>query len=151
MNNPVKELIKILPKKQLKDVLNQEICDIDIEFMGFIGIYKNLSQIIPQHFTIIDLGCAYNPQCFYFQRHKSYIAVDIDNTIKFKSKNCIIYEEGIEKFIQNEIQKYDLDETFVICSYVPLKDEINKLIRETFPNLFVFYPSNKKMMRILFK
>jgi hypothetical protein len=49
---------------------------------------------------------------------------------------------SIEEFIKMELPMLHLDKTrcFAISSYVP-DDEANKLIRETFPNLIVFYPS----------
>ena len=61
------ELLKIIPKEQIDKVFNQKLCDIDEEFLGFLNQYKALSSLIPKHFTVIDLGCAYNPQCFYFE------------------------------------------------------------------------------------
>lgn len=135
----------ILPKEQLEAVLNQERCDIDGEFMGFLNEYKYLSKIIPKHFTVIDLGCAYNPQCFYFIEHKKYIAVDIEKCIKFQSDNCEIFEKTINNFINENLHNYDLEETFAICSYVPdWYDKNKELVRQSFKNLFVFYPSNKE-------
>lgn len=46
----------------------------------------------------------------------------------------------------NRIHQFDLDETFAICSYVP-DDEAQELVRKTFKNLFVYYPSNKKQFK----
>lgn len=134
-------LFELLPKKQVERVLHQTDCDIDPEFMGFTDIYERLSEIIPRHFTIVDLGCAYNPQCFFFTEHKKYIAVDISDCEKFKSDNCLIYHKSIEDFIEQDISGLNLDETFAICSYVPPWGGDNgKMVRETFHNLFIYYP-----------
>lgn len=141
------DLLTILPKNQIKRVFHQDICDIDPEFLGFLHIYKALSEIIPKHWAIIDLGCAYNPQCFYFTEHKRYIAVDNDEVEKFKAPNCIIYEISIKDFVLYDLNdlflQYDLNlkETFVILNYVPLKEEDHLLVKAIFKNLYVYYPS----------
>lgn len=130
-----------LPKEQIKKVFEQECCDIDGEFLGFTDIYERLAEMIPKHFTIIDLGCAYNPQCFYFTEHKKYVAVDISDCVKFQSENCIIYQKSIEDFIADNLKDYDLEETFAICSYVPPWGGNNgEMVRKAFKNLFVYYP-----------
>ena len=142
-------LLSLIPKEQIENVFNQRECDIDIEFLGFIDIYKKLSEIIPKHFTIVDLGCAYNPQCFYFKDHKKYIAVDISDCEKFKSENCEIYNKSIEDFIREDISGLNLDETFAICSYVPPWGGDNrKMVRESFKNQFVYYPHIEYSVRI---
>ena len=135
-------MINLLPKDQIKSVFSQDMCDIEPDFLGFTDIYENLSKIIPKHFTIIDLGCGYNPQCFYFKEHKKYISVDIGKLIRFKSDNCEIYVMTIKEFIDKYLWDFDLDETFAICSYVPSCEV--KLVRENFKNVFTYYPSNKK-------
>ena len=130
-------LFHLLPKDQVERVFNQDTCDINSDFLGFTDIYEMLSKIIPKHFTIIDLGCAYNPQCFYFVKHKKYIAVDISDCEKFKSDNCDIYQKSIEDFIKEDISELNLDETFAICNYVTNN---SKIVRTTFKNLFIYYP-----------
>lgn len=130
-----------LPQEQIDAVFGQEFCDIDPEFLGFTKIYRNLSELIPKHFTVIDLGCAYNPQCFYFTEHKKYISVDYSPCVKFKSSNCIIYQKSIEEFIAENLKEFNLDETFAICSYVPPWGGNNReMVRKAFKNVFVYYP-----------
>ncbi len=134
-------LLKKLPKDQIKKVFEQKECDIDGFFLGFMDIYESLSKIIPKHFTIIDLGCAYNAQSFYFKDHKQYIAVDISDCGKFKTDNCKIYNLSIENFINFNLKQFNLEETFAICSYVPdWGGDNKKMVREAFKNLFVYYP-----------
>lgn len=140
------DLLAELPKDQIKKVFHQDICDIDPEFLGFLHIYKALSEIIPKHWTIIDLGCAYNPQCFYFTEHKQYIAVDNDKIEKFKAPNCTIYETNIENFIFSDLndlieKDLNLNETFAILNYVPLREEGYLYVKVIFRNLYVYYPS----------
>lgn len=142
----VNEIFKLIPEEQIKEVMNQDVIDIDYEFVGFIETYKSLSSLIPKHFTVIDFGCAYNPQCFYFAEHKSLISVDICPTTKvFKTDNCRVYNEGIVSFIENEFPKLklNLNETFAISNYMP-DGRANQLITDTFKNIYVFYPSHKE-------
>jgi len=135
------ELFNMLPKEQVDIVMRQEMCDIEPVFLGFVSTYKLLSQIIPKHFTIVDLGCAYNPQCYYFKDHKKYVGVDILTKKVFMTPNCEFYNMTIDEFIDGNIHKFNIDETFAICNYVPVwyKLDANK-IRRSFKNLFCYYP-----------
>lgn len=137
----VDPLLRLIPKEQCYRVFNQMWCDIDPTFLGFTNVYCSLASIIPKHYTVIDLGCAYNPQSFWFIRHKKFIAVDIGKIERFCAPNCQIFEKDIIDFIKDDISELDLNETFAICSYVPLNDEKHKLVRSTFKNLFMYYPS----------
>jgi len=144
MTETPQKVCELIPDEEMERVLNQEFCDIDPTFMGFMDVYENLSKIIPKHFTVVDLGCAYNPQCYYFKDHLQFIAVDADvNTERFKTENSLYFGGGIELFI-NDIMptlKLNLEETFSICSYVPpwygFKYE---MVNNAFKNLFVYYP-----------
>lgn len=134
-------LWSLLPKDQIDKVFDQAEIDIDPTFLGFVDVYEKLSEVIPRHFTIVDLGCAYNPQCFFFTEHKKYIAVDFSDCVKFKADNCEIYHMPIEQFIKEHLHKLDLEETFAICSYVPdWGGENRKMVREAFKNVFTYYP-----------
>ena len=135
-------LLRLLPKDQADRVFNQKMADIEPDFLGFVDIYYHLSKIIPLHFTVVDLGCAYNPQCFYFTEHKEYIAVDsFEDTERFKADNCTIYEMTIKEFILKHILSLNIEETFAICSYVPPWHNDNmELTRKYFKNVFTYYP-----------
>jgi len=146
MNNfelVTKELLDLIPKEQLNSVLGQPDCDIEPYFLGFIDTYKALSTLIPTHFTVIDLGCGFNPQCFFFKDHLKYIAVDSYPDIKrFMTDNCTFYDMDISDFIKKHISEFNLDETFAIMNYVPLwgKNTHNELTRKHFKNLYIYYP-----------
>ena len=135
-----------LPKDQVDRVFNQKYCDIDGEFFGFMDVYESLSRIIPKHFAVVDLGCAYNPQCILFNGHKSFTAVDLPGVSgskleRFTQDNCTIFEMTIKQFITENIDRFNLKETFAICSYVPpWGDDNMKLVRESFQNVFTYYP-----------
>jgi hypothetical protein len=118
-------------------------CDIDEEFMGFTDIYEHLAQIIPKDRIIVDLGCAYAPQAIYFTEHKKYIGVDLPNfkTPRVKTKNSKYDIMTIKDWIKNELPKYKKEKIFAICSYVPpWHGDNQKLVRENFLDVFVYYP-----------
>lgn len=128
--------------------VSDRMCDIqfsyelDNEFLGFTKFYKHLAQIIPKARIIVDLGCAYAPQAFYFQDHKKYIGVDISDCPKLVTKNSEYYKMQIEDWIKNELPKYNQEELFAIVNYVPPWGNDNmKLVRENFKNCFSFYCS----------
>lgn len=130
-----------LPADQIQRVMNQKYCDIDSEFFGFVEIYEKLAGIIPKHWDVVDLGCAYNPQCWLFRDHKSFHAVDLLTKERFTMPNCTIYEMPIEEFIKKHLDQFDLKTTFAICSYVPPWHGDNvKMAREAFKNVFTYYP-----------
>lgn len=125
-------------------MFNQERCDIYHDFLGFVDIYTSLSLIIPQHFTVVDLGCAYSPQCFLFDSHKKYVGVDVFSGERFISSNCEQFVMDILEFCKKYIDSFDVAETFAICSYVPSWSQDNlAVVRSYFTNVFTFYPSNK--------
>lgn len=136
------ELLDIIPPDQLEAVFSSDMCDIDCEFMGFTETYKALASIIPKHFTIIDFGCAFAPQVFYFENHKRYIGVDVCSLDRFHAANTEHYQCSIQEFISNS-GLYKLphpSEIFAICNYMP-DDNAAYLVRHTFPNVYTFYPS----------
>lgn len=150
MKDEADTILELLPKDQWDSVMNQPDCDIEPVFMGFTNIYRALAGIIPKHYEVVDLGCAYNPQCFLFAGHKHYHAVDQSDIKKFKAENCTIYNKTIADFIKEDLGKFNLEETFAICSYVPpWGDDNMKLVRESFINCFVYYPAGfTRMLKI---
>ena len=134
-------LARRIPKDQFDAIMaGPASMEIDPEFLGFVGIYEAISRIIPKHFTIVDLGCAYAPQCFYFEKHKGYIGVDCGDNGRFKGSNTTHYDGTIQKFIEDEQEKI-LGPCFAICSYVPMWHGLNKnIIAAAFEDMFIYYP-----------
>jgi hypothetical protein len=110
--------------------------------------YYNLSKMIPKDWTVIDIGCAYNPQSYLFQNHARHIAVEpewLDSDFcfeHFKAQNTELLFMTGQAFIKKELPKLNLDlsKTFCILNFVP-SDEVNVLVRQSFRNLYVFYPA----------
>ena len=139
-------LYDMIPEYQRDLVFSGDaLAGISPEFMGFVDIYFYLSKTIPKDWTIIDIGCGYNAQSFLFKDHKKVIAInpyDGDYAM-FMSPNCELFRVSGKEFIYNELPKLnlDLDKTFAILNYVPeWYGGVNEIVRNTFKNLYVFYP-----------
>lgn len=139
------EIKSLIPNKQWGEVMSQDMCELDCEFMGFLDIYKPLSILIPKEYIVIDFGCNLAPQCFFFAKHKKYIGVDICELKRFVTRNTEHYTKSIQDFIKNEFPKLKGNnlEYCAICSYVPDR-EATELVRQTFQNVFCFYPADLK-------
>lgn len=139
-------LLGMIPREQLDRLLDQFCGDIAPEFLGFVGIYQRLAEIIPHHWAVVDLGCAYAPQAFFFTGHKAYLGVNlgpIDE--RFAASNTVHYAMSIEDFCAQHAPSMDRDRTFAICSYVPSWGGDNmKIARDSFKNVFAFYPAGER-------
>lgn len=147
--------LSLIPQEQYDRVFRQNMCDIDYEFLGFTDIYERLAEIIPRHWTIVDLGCAYSPQAFLFRDHKAYVGVDIDlgggPQERFIAPNTTHYIMPISDFIRDHVHEFDQSTTFAICSYVPPWHGDNmKMARDTFKNVFTYYPAGEHFQKIAF-
>lgn len=122
---------------QCQSVLNDS--DIDPWFLGFVSTYLLLSKLIPTHWKVVDFGCAYAPQAWYFRQHKKYIGVDYEPADhRFRFPNTEHYQGAIADVFPAVLSAHDPQGIFAICNYVP--SEQTRLVREHFPNCFVFYP-----------
>jgi len=131
--NLVRELTEKYPE-MFNDVLRQEECDIDLDFLGFVDTYYYLSKIIPKHWTVADFGCAYNPQAYFFRKHKAFIGVNLGIKKRFKFDNTILFNGTIADYLR---QKPIKECVFAICNNVPSNE--TKMVREYYPNCFVYY------------
>lgn len=140
----------LIPNEEFKRVMDSDAsAEIDCNNMTCgCGTYYNLSRMIPKDWTVIDIGCAYNPQSYLFQAHARHIAIEPvwrDSDFKFEyfqAPNTELLFMSGQEFILKELPRMDLDKnkTFCILNFVP-SDEVNVLVRQSFKNLFVFYPA----------
>lgn len=151
------KLWSMIPAEEKKRVFKGTAsAEIEPEYLGNIFTYENLAAIIPLEWTVIDIGCSYNPQAYLFQNHLRHIAVDYPDdfnkpgenfdafkVFRFTTPNCKLYEIPIQDFVKKHIDELDLDTTFAICNWVPDREAM-ELVRKTFPNLFVMYPASVK-------
>ena len=136
-----RDLWGLIPAGQKRSAMQSEAsCEIDPEFLGFVAIYKNLTQIIPKHFTVIDFGCSYAPQCFLFSEHRSYVGVDLRDGFRFFAENTRHVTAPIIDFIDRGCDGLIDGPVFAICSYVPNWHGENRAkVRESFEHVFVYY------------
>ena len=117
-----------------KEVLEQKRCDIDGTFLGFVDTYYYLSKLIPKSWTIVDFGCAYNPQAYFFREHRAFIGVDFGIKKRFHFENTDLYEGMIADYLA---QKPPTEKVFAICNNVPSAEK--EMVRQYYPNCFVYY------------
>lgn len=145
MNRPC-ELYKLIPEDKIENVFKTSEtvgAECDFTFLGFEDVYKAVTLFVPKNRVIIDLGCAYAFQSWYFRDYRKYIGVD--NGVKkndvLETDNSEFYFMSIQEFIKEVFPQlgYRKEEIFAICSYVPDK-EAGEMIREYFPYCLVYYP-----------
>jgi len=139
----VKELRLLIPPEEYRTVLSQDYCELEHNFLGFVDIYKSLSEIIPKCTTVIDFGCYLAAQSYFFQAHKRYIGVDVVDMQRFTPRNAVHYVGTIQSYLQDEVPKlledHDIMEYFAICSHVP-DFKATSLVCKIFPGCFCYYP-----------
>ena len=141
------DLFKIIPAQEIERVFSDGTAsaEMDYTFLAFEEIYKSILNFVPKGKTIIDLGCAYAPQAYYFTEYRGYIGVDIQiPDVHFITPNMKLYNMSIQEFCKKVTkEKWSLEKFFAICSYVPDADA-RKCVRDTFPNCLVYYPFRDK-------
>lgn len=138
----------IIPREELDRVFDESdsaSAEMDCTFLCFEDVYEDVLANTTPDMTILDLGCAYAPQAFYFKDYAKYIGVDLpfENDVRFKTDNSEFYLMSIQKFIKEVLPGLDLDlsKTVAVCSYVPDK-EAGQMVADTFPIHLVTYPGN---------
>jgi len=156
------DLFTKIPREELDRLFKESYAgaELDSSYLGFEKIYQKVLEVAPPSMVILDLGCAYATQSWYFRDHKEYIGVDYGASMKKNptySDNfkCVIHTENsryffksIQTFVKETLPTLglDLNNVFAVCSAVPDK-EARKLIKETFPNYLDWYP--KEEMQIV--
>jgi hypothetical protein len=142
--HPLFKILKNEYPEQLKKVFSQDMCEIDPSFLGFMDAYEALSKIIPTQWTIIDIGCGYGAQSYYFRNHKQYIGILTQPTITFNFDNSVYWTKTISQ-ITRCVMGCNVKQIFAILNYVPCSMQESKLVRDTFPNLYCYYPHGEKV------
>ena len=140
------KLHRIIPAEEYRSVLSQDKSELEPDFLGFINVYDSLSKLIPKGSIVVDFGCYLAAQSYFFVSNEMYIGVDVVNMKRFTPPNAVHYVMSIQDFIQKEVPKlfeeHDEYKFCAICSYVP-DFPATKLVRETFNNVFCYYPCNE--------
>lgn len=133
-------LFKTIPKNEMKRIMQNPMCELGQDFLGFVDVYGSILNFVPKHFTIVDLGCYVAAQAYLFTDYEKYIGVDTTELERFTPANASHHQMTIQEYIDKHTNDLDLDTTFAICSYVPDQQAI-QLAREKFKNILVFYPA----------
>ncbi len=140
------ELYTIIPREKIQHVFETSLTasiECSPSFLGFEKVYKAVTLFVPQNMIILDLGCGYAFQSWYFRDYKKYIGVDcgVGFGDVLETDNSDFHFVSIQHFIQNELplMDYDSHEIFAICSYVP-DEHARQMVREVFPFCLIYYP-----------
>ena len=141
------ELFRIIPRDKINDVfcISKTVsAECGHSFLGFEEVYKAATLFAPKNKVVIDFGCAYAFQSWYFRDYKKYIGVDCGTRPEevLRTDNSEFYHMTIQEFCRKYFPKlgYSLDDVFAICSYVP-DDDARNLVRTYFPHCLVYYPT----------
>lgn len=146
------ELFRLIPKEKLQYLFQHSDAgaDLDCSFLGFEDIYLDVLRAVPKDKVIIDLGCAYATQSWFFREHVKYIGVDfcMNEDSVIHTENSAFYFTSIQQFISEMLPalKLDLNDVFAVCSYVP-DEEARDLVLGTFPYCYVYYPETVSVFR----
>lgn len=106
---------------------------------------------VPKDKTIIDLGCSYAAQSYYFRENEKYIGVDAcgNNDTVIHTENSEFYFISIQAFIKDVFPALGIDPTdvFAVCSCVPDK-AARELVAETFSYCRVYYPGEISVWKL---
>lgn len=148
------ELFKLIPQEKIELIFrtsNTVGAECDATFLGFEDVYKAVTMFAPKSKIIIDFGCAYAFQSWYFKDYRKYIG--IDNSLCYadvlKTGNSEFYFTSIQNFIKNTfpILGYSFDDVFAVCSYVP-DESAREMVRKFFPHCLVYYPTRRGLCEV---
>lgn len=141
------ELFKIIPKEKIDHIFqsSQTVgAECDISFLGFEKVHKAVTLFVPKRKVIIDCGCAYAFQSWYFRDYRKYIGIDngVCKNDVLETENSEFYFMSIQNFIENVFSTlgYGLYDVFAVCSYVP-DSNAREMVRNFFPHCLVYYPT----------
>ena len=63
------ELRTLIPASEFNEVMSQDRCELEYDFLGFLNVYKPLSELIPKNHIVIDFGCYLAAQSYLFSEH----------------------------------------------------------------------------------
>ena len=147
----LKKIGKAYPK-ELKRVWAriEDHGDVDPTFVGFIDKYRHLYNIIPRNRVIVEIGCAYAFQDYYFRNHRFYVGIDpTPKEDRFQTPNSIHHELLVQSSAYLMGLNYGVNCTeplFAICSYCP-DNRAAKAMKEAFRDCFSFYPQQTEAQR----
>lgn len=140
MKNRTCELFDLIPRKKIDYVFKKSStcgAECDYSFLGFENVYRAVKSIVPEDKVIIDLGCCYAFQSWYFRNHKKYIGVDngIRDKIVLRTDNAEFYFTSIQKFISEEFQKLGYEKEDVLRYVLTFQTKKREIWLENFSHI----------------
>lgn len=139
-------ILASIGKEEAKRLFAYDECEVERDYLGFLENYKDLSEILPKDFTVIDIGCYMAFQADYYKNFKHYIGVEpwVPLEFRLRQPNAEYYKQTAQQFIAETLPKLigaglDLNKTFAVCSAVP-DEEAKKLVTEAFKYYRIAYP-----------
>lgn len=135
----------LIPISELNRVFNESdtaCAEMDCEFLCFENVYEKVKEHCTKDTIVIDLGCSYMAQAYWFTDCQKYIGVDLPfmNNVKFRTDNSEVYLMSGQKFIKEILPTLDLDmeNVIAVCSYVP-DEELQQMVAKSFKYNYVIY------------
>lgn len=138
------DLWEKIPRDLVDDVFRrcpEASAEMDSSFLGFEEIYQRVAKEVPHNMTIIDFGCAYAFQSWYFRDFELYIGVDngVPSGGRLWTENSAHYTTSIQDYIKDYNSDGMYEDIFAICSYVQ-DEKARELVRKCYPRHYVYYP-----------
>lgn len=146
MRNEPCELFQIIQREKIEYIFKTSetvSAECDYTFLGFEQVYKAVTLFVPKSKIIIDCGCGYAFQSWYFREYRKYIGIDnaTCSSDVLETENSKFFFTSIQDFIRNVFpgMRYELEDVFAVCSYVP-DENAREMVRNYFPYCLVYYP-----------
>lgn len=142
------DLARMIPPEELNLKLRYGHSELELDFLCFDENYTPVAKYTPKDYIIVDLGCYQAAQCYYFKDFCKYIGVDSYDFIskpgyrpplRFYTENTHHIMCTIERYLDAELHKFDLNKTYFIMSAVP-RIEHDLLDDHGISNYFWSYP-----------
>lgn len=150
------KLEKLIPDEEYRLKTHYGDSELEPNFLCFDDAYSVISELLPKHMTIVDLGCYQAAQCYFFKDFEAYIGVD-NYDLNYKSKeytpplrfaayNTEHYVMSIQDFMNRYEWTYGMDaDTYFIMSAVP--NMAYEVLEGNCENYFWWYPGKKPMAK----
>ena len=142
---------KLIPKSEIERVFTESDtagAELARDFLCFEDVYEEVTKYVDKDTTIIDFGCAYAPQAWWFTGCKKYIGINpsFGNNVRFKTYNSEIHLMTGQEYIKKMPKDMDLSKVIAVCSYVP-DLELQQMVADKFPYCYVVYCDEVIAMR----
>ena len=140
------EILGRMPDWQADDVMNQDLIELDCQFLGFIDEYARARDLAVRHGLrhVIDFGSYVALQCFLFDDPEHFDRYESVDTCELQRFHCCRINsaesfELIQEYVSRNGDSPYKDGILAVCIAVP-DEEAMEMVSETYPNHFITYP-----------